>query len=167
MVEIERGEGMSIFKSHRYGVRTEWHDGRRVTVSAPGMPVLDVALPSDFKNGVSGVWSPEELLIASLATCFELTMIAVAEYRNVPLHDVRVDATGHVERKNHLYKLILLELDVHAETDVGRRHDIEYIAQMAQEGCLVGNALDVPVRMELAIHEVAIAQAATQADASP
>jgi organic hydroperoxide reductase OsmC/OhrA len=167
MVEIERGEVMSIFKSHRYGVRTEWHDGRRVTVSAPGKPVLDVALPSDFKNGVPGVWSPEELLIASLATCFELTMISVAEYRDVPLHDVRVDATGHVERKNHLYKLILLELDIHAETDLGRRGDIEYIAQMAREGCLVGNALDVPVRVDLAIDEVALAEASTQGDASP
>ena len=152
---------MSIFKSHRYGVRTEWHDGKRVTLSAPGKALLDVALPSDFKNGLPGVWSPEELLIASLATCFELTMIEVAEYRNVPLHDIRIDATGHVERKNHLYKLILLELEVHAETDSGRRGDIERIAQMAQEGCLVGNALNVPVRVDLAIHDAAVVETTT------
>jgi organic hydroperoxide reductase OsmC/OhrA len=152
---------MSIYTSHRYGVRTEWHDGKRVTLSAPGKPVLDVALPADFKNGVPGVWSPEELLIASLATCFELTMIAVAQNRNVPLHDVRVDATGHVERKGYLYKLILLELDVHAETDIGRRGEIEHIAQVAHEGCLVGNALDVPVRLELAVDEPALAEAST------
>ena len=152
---------MSVFKSHRYGVRTERHDGNRVTLSAPGKPVLDVALPADFKNGVPRVWSPEELLIASLATCFELTMIAVAEYRNVPLHDVRVDATGHVERKGHLYKLILLELDVHAQTDSGRRGDIERTVRMAQEGCLVGNALDVPVRLDLAIDAAAVAEAST------
>jgi organic hydroperoxide reductase OsmC/OhrA len=147
---------MSIFKSHRYAVRTEWQDGRQVTLAAPGKPTLEVALPSDFKNGVPGLWSPEELLISSLATCFELTMIGLAEYRDVPLRSVRVDATGHVERKAHLYKLILLELDVHAETDPGRRHDVEHIAQMAHEGCLVGNALDVPVRLELAIHEAAL-----------
>ena len=150
---------MSMYKSHRYGVRTEWHDGKRVTVSAPGKPVLNVALPADFKNGVPNVWSPEELLIASLATCFELTMIAVAEYKDVPLHDIRVDATGHVERKDHLYRLILLELNVHAETDPARRHDIEQIAEMAKEGCLVGNALDVPVRLEVEIHEATLAEA--------
>ena len=140
---------MSVFKIHRYGVRAEWQDGRRVTLAAPGKPILDVALPSDFKNGVPGVWSPEELLIASLATCFELTMIAVANYRDVPLRSVRVDATGHVERKNHLYKLALLELDVHAETDAGREHDVEHVAVMAHEGCVVGQALDVPVRLEI------------------
>jgi organic hydroperoxide reductase OsmC/OhrA len=150
---------MSVFKIHRYGVRADWSDDTGVALSAPGRPVLDIALPSDFENGARGVWSPEELLIASLATCFELTMIAVAEYRNVPLHDVRVDATGHVERKSHLYKLVLLELDVHAETDIGRTRDMEQIAEMAHEGCLVGNALDVPVRLDLAIHEAGLATA--------
>jgi len=150
---------MSVFKSHRYGVRTEWRDGRRVTLAAPGKPILDVALPSDFKNGVPGVWSPEELLIASLATCFELTMIAVADYKSIPLHSVRVDATGHVERKNHAYELILLELDVHVETGTSRHHDVEHVAEMAHEGCLVGKALDVPVRLNLEIHEAALAEA--------
>jgi organic hydroperoxide reductase OsmC/OhrA len=85
---------MSVFTIHRYGVRTEWSEGAEVALSAPGKPVLDIALPSDFKNRAPGVWSPEELLIASLATCFELTMIAEAEHRNVPLHDVRVDSDG-------------------------------------------------------------------------
>jgi organic hydroperoxide reductase OsmC/OhrA len=152
-------ETMSVFKIHRYGVRTEWQDGSRVTLAAPGKPGLDVALPSDFENGVPRVWSPEELLIASLATCFELTMIAVAEHRNVPLRGVRIDATGHVVRKSNLYGLTLLELDVDAETDIGRRGDIEHIARMAHEGCLVGNALDVPVRLDLAIHEAALVAA--------
>lgn len=154
---------MSVFKVHRYGVRTEWQDGRRVIVAAPGKPTLEVALPSEFKNGVPHVWSPEELLIASLATCFELTMIAVAEYRDVPLRSVRVDATGHVERKSHLYKLVLLELEVHAETDAGREHDIEHIAAMANEGCVVGNALDVPVRLEITMHTDAPAPATAEA----
>jgi organic hydroperoxide reductase OsmC/OhrA len=149
---------MSVFKVHRYGVRAEWQDGRRVTLAAPGKPKIDVALPSDFKNGVRGVWSPEELLIASLATCFELTMIALGEYREVPLRSVRVDATGHVERKNYLYKLVLLELDVRAETDAGREHDVEHIAEVAHEGCLVGNALDVPVRLSVEVRTAALAE---------
>jgi organic hydroperoxide reductase OsmC/OhrA len=151
---------MSMYKSHRYGVRTEWHDGRRVTLTAPGKPVLDVALPADFKNGVRGVWSPEELLIASAATCFELTLIALAEYKDVPLRSARVDATGHVERKEHLYRLILLELDVHVETDAGREHEVRRIAEMAHEGCVVGNALDVPIRLEISTETPAAAAAA-------
>ena len=115
---------------------------------------------ADFKNGVPGLWSPEELLIASVATCFELTMIAVAEYRGVPLHALRVDATGHVERKSHLYRLILLELEVHVETDPGHERELEHIAVIAREGCLVGNALDVPIRLEVSTETTAAAAAA-------
>ena len=155
---------MSIFKSHRYGVRTEWRDGRRVSLESPGKPPLEVALPSDFEHGVDGVWSPEELLIASLATCFELTMIAVAEYRRVPLHSLRVDATGYVEHKDHLYRLLMLELDVQAETDPAHENEIERIAAKAHEGCLVGNALDIPVRMEIETR-APIAQASATGEA--
>jgi organic hydroperoxide reductase OsmC/OhrA len=140
---------MSVFKSHRYGVRTEWREGHLVRLEAPGKPSLHVALPSDFKDGVPGVWSPEELLISSLATCFELTMLAVAEYREVPLHSLRVDATGYVEHKDHLYRLVLLELDVHVETDAGCEAEVERIAAVAHEGCLVGKALDIPVRLDV------------------
>ena len=154
-----------MFKSHRYGVRTEWHDGRRVRLEAPGKPHLDVALPADFKNGVAGVWSPEELLIASLATCFELTVIGVAGHRNVPLHSLRVDATGYVERKSHLYRLVVLELDVLAETDAGYEPEVERIAAIAEEGCLVGNALDVPVRMEIETRVHGETQAAAPSEA--
>jgi organic hydroperoxide reductase OsmC/OhrA len=131
-------------------------------LEAPGKPHLDVALPSDFENGVPGVWSPEELLISSLATCFELTMIAVADHRGVPLHSLRVDATGYVERKNHLYRLILLELDVHAETEAGRESDVERIAAMAHEGCVVGNALDVPIRLQIEASAPLTAHAAAE-----
>jgi len=140
---------MSVFRSHRYGVRTEWREGHVVQLEAPGKPSLHVALPSDFKNGVPGVWSPEELLISSLATCFELTMIAVAENREVPLHSLCVDATGYVENKNHLYRLVLLELDVRIETDTGCEAEVEHIAAVAHEGCLVGKALDTPVRLDV------------------
>jgi organic hydroperoxide reductase OsmC/OhrA len=140
---------MSVFKSHRYGVRTEWREGPRVSLAAPGKPKIDVALPADFQHDAADAWSPEELVIGSLATCFELTMIALAEHRDVPLHSLRVDATGFVDRKRHLYRLALLELDVHAETDAGSEEDVKQIAAMAHEGCLVGSALDVPVRLEI------------------
>src|SRR5688572_26635778 len=96
----ERRFEMSIVKVHRYGVRTRSVGPQCLDLEAPGKPPLRVALPPEYKNGVRGVWSPEELLIASLAACFELTVAALAAYKDVPLYAVKVDATGHVERKD-------------------------------------------------------------------
>jgi organic hydroperoxide reductase OsmC/OhrA len=145
---VQRKErAMSIFKIHRYGVRTERLDERLLTLEAPGRPTLHIATPSDFQNGVSDVWSPEELLIGSLAGCYELTLIAIAERKDVPLHDIRVDATGHVEWKDGRYRFILFELDVRLDTDGAHVHELEHVAELASERCIVSFALDVPVHV--------------------
>lgn len=138
---------MSIVKVHRYGVRAHPAGAQILDLEAPGKPVLQVAMPPEFRNGVRGVWSPEELLVASLAACFELTVAAIAEYKDIPLHAIQVDATGHVERKDSRYRFMLFELDVELETDAGHERAMEHVAEAANERCLVGSAIDVPVRL--------------------
>lgn len=150
---------MSIVKVHRYGVRTHSVGTQCLDLEAPGKPLLRVAMPPEYRNGVRGVWSPEELLIASLAACFELTVVAVAEHKAVPLHAVTVDATGHVERKDSAYRFMLFELDVELETDPGREHELEHIAEVAKERCLVGSALDVPLRLNVEARAASVAAA--------
>jgi organic hydroperoxide reductase OsmC/OhrA len=143
---------MGIFKVHRYGVRTRYGGSRSLDLEAPGKPLLRVASPPEFRNGVQGVWSPEELLVGSLAACFERTFVAIAEYKGMPLHAIRVDATGHVQRKDSRYRFVLFELDVELGTDAGREHEAERIAELAHERCLVGSALDVPVHLSVETH---------------
>ncbi len=143
---------MSVVKLHRYGVRTYPVDGRRLTLEAPGKPRLHVATAPDFKNGIPGVWSPEELLIGSLASCFELTVLAIAERREVPIHTIQTDATGHVQHKDGLYRFVVLELDVMIETQPGQEAAAESVVQLAKERCIVSGALDVPVRLTVAVH---------------
>ena len=147
----------SGFESHRYCVRTEWRGRPEVVLASPGKPNLEVARSTEFPDGVPDVWSPEELLIASLATCFELTLRSIAGSKGVPIQAVRVDATGHVERRRHRYRVVLVELDAHVETETGREPEIERIAELASEACLVANALDIPVRLSMST--VALASA--------
>ena len=69
---------------HRYGVRTHCTGPQSLDLEAPGKPMLRVATPPEFRHGVRCVWTPEELLVASLAACYELTVAAIAEYKGVP-----------------------------------------------------------------------------------
>jgi organic hydroperoxide reductase OsmC/OhrA len=140
---------MSIVKLHRYGVRARSDGSPCLALEAPGKPPLRVASPPEFKGGIPGVWSPEELLIGALAACFERTVVAIAAYEGMPLHAVQVDATGHVLRKNGKYYFSLFELDVELETDTGREHEAERVAQLAHERCIVESALDVPVHLSV------------------
>jgi hypothetical protein len=52
---------MSAFKAYRFPVSVKWREGRRTQASAPGKPEPEVATPPEFKGGIAGVWSPEDL----------------------------------------------------------------------------------------------------------
>jgi len=145
---------MSFVKAHRYAVRTQLVGEGKLALEAPFKPGLEVATPPEYKGGIRGVWSSEELLIGSLAACFELTARAAAQRRGVPIQTFRTDATGYVQSKDGLLHFVAIELDVLIETDPGREHDAELIATLAEEQCIVVNALDVPVRLAVRVEAV-------------
>ena len=59
---------MSITKDFRYKVGVDWEGDRITKVTSPDKPDLTVATPPEFKSGVAGVWSPEDLLVAATAS---------------------------------------------------------------------------------------------------
>src|SRR6266511_4713868 len=104
---------MSIVKDFRYPVSVQLVEDRQSLASAPDKPSLDVATPPEFLGGVPGVWSPEELLVASAATCYALTFEAVADRRGIPVQNVAVSGAGHVTRREDgRFGFIAIELDL-------------------------------------------------------
>lgn len=150
---------MGMVKAHRYEVRTHWLGGRRLALDSYGKPELRVATPPDFKDGVKDVWSPEELLLGSLATCFELTLIAIADRLRVPLQAVEVAGTGHIEPKGGKYRLLLIELDVRITVDPEHEEEARELALLAKDRCIVGAALATPLEVDVEVHaaEAAVA----------
>jgi peroxiredoxin-like protein len=140
---------MSTVKTFRFPASIEWRGGRLTRASSPGKPALDVATPPEFRGGIPGVWSPEDLLVAATASCFAVTLVAVAERSGVELTALDVDGVGHVERAaDGRFRFTVIELDVtvEASTDPGR---LERLAAKAEQVCLVSLALDVPVHVRL------------------
>jgi organic hydroperoxide reductase OsmC/OhrA len=146
------GSGMSISKDFRYKVGVDWEGGRITNVSSPDKPELTVATPPEFKNGVAGVWSPEGLLVASAASCFTVTLVAVAERRELPLHSLHVSGTGHLTmRDDGRFGFVAIELTAAITTDVQAIEAMERAAKHAERACLVSMALDVPVHLDVTV----------------
>jgi organic hydroperoxide reductase OsmC/OhrA len=146
---------MNVTKDFRYKVGVDWKGDRMTTVSSPGKPELTVATPPEFKGGVPGVWSPEDLLVASVASCFAVTLVAVAERRELPLHDLHVSGTGHLTgRDDGRFGFVAIELTVDVQTDELTIDAVERAAKHAERGCLVSMALDVPVHVEVVVRPV-------------
>jgi organic hydroperoxide reductase OsmC/OhrA len=143
---------MSIAKDFRYQVAVAWEGDRLTRVTSPEKPELTVATPPEFKNGVAGVWSPEDLLVASVASCYAVTLVAVAEKRCLPLSALRVTGTGHLtKRDDGQFGFVAIELTASIETEARSMDALRRIARYAERGCLISQALEIPVHVDLVV----------------
>jgi organic hydroperoxide reductase OsmC/OhrA len=143
---------MSITKDFRYHVGVAWEGDRLTNVSAEDKPDLTVATPPEFKNGVPGVWSPEDLLVASVASCYAVTLVAVAERRDLPLYELEASGTGHVtKRDDGRFGFVAIELTALIRTTAESVEGMTRTAHYAERACLVSMALDVPVHVEAVV----------------
>ena len=129
---------MRVVKLHRYGVRSYALGDGRLALEAPGKPRLEIA---------NEIWGPQELLTGSLASCFELTALAIARRSGVPIHAIRTDATAHVQSKDGSSRFVVFDLDVDIETDEGCEAAAESVASRAREESLVACSIGVPIRL--------------------
>jgi organic hydroperoxide reductase OsmC/OhrA len=152
-LEPERQEVIKVLKDYRFTVRTHNATRRLVTAESGEKPRLVAATPPEFRDGIADVWSPEDLLVAATATCYALTLSAIAERRSLLIHDLSVYGAGHVSRRaDGRFGFIVVELAVDVTVDEGSESLAEELAHRAERGCIVGDALNVPVEVELTIH---------------
>ena len=141
---------MAVIKDHRFAATAEWVQGKRGLVSARDKPVIDVAVPPELGGTDVDVWSPEELLLAACASCYELTIIAVARKDDIPIRSLEVRSAGHVTRRDDgRLGFVVVEFDVDFVTSPDRISDAEAAARRAKELCIVTISLDVPVHLRV------------------
>jgi len=137
-------------KTHVFPVSIRWLGGRITCAAVAGKPELTVATPPEFRSGVEGVWSPEDLLVASVATCFTVTLVSIAERRGLPLRSLGVRATGAVtQRSDGRFGFTEIELGMVIATDPGYESDLQAASEAAERSCLVAASLDLPMRVNL------------------
>jgi organic hydroperoxide reductase OsmC/OhrA len=80
-----------------YETEVEWKNGKEGQIGGPGLPAVSVDAPPEFK-GRDGLWSPEQLFVASLNTCYMLTFLAIAENSKVPVVSFSSTAKGKLRK---------------------------------------------------------------------
>jgi organic hydroperoxide reductase OsmC/OhrA len=146
---------MSMFKEMQFPVSVRWRGGGLTIVEAHGGQ-LEVATPPEFRTGLVGYWSPEDLLVASVTSCFALTLAAVSDRRGAALVDATITATGHMShRDDGRFGFTVIEIDAKLETVEGGEDAVRAAAEAAQKHCIVTQALDVPVHLAVEVAVVA------------
>ncbi|MEZ5320163.1 MAG: OsmC family protein, partial [Vicinamibacterales bacterium] len=82
---------------HTYAVSTAVHPGGDVVLASPHLPPLPTAAPAEF-GGPGTRWSPETMLVGTVANCFVLTFRAIASASKMPWTSLTVDVDGTLDR---------------------------------------------------------------------
>ena len=149
---------MATAKSYRFPVGIRWVEGKLTVASVPGKKALEVATPPEFKGGVEGVWSPEDLFVGAVASCFAVTLVSAARRRKVPLRALQVQGVGDVGgRPDGHFGFTGVRLEVELETEAGFEAEAEAAALDAERTCLVYVSLDTPVDVRVRVRRAAAA----------
>jgi len=84
--------------THKYRVVAWWSSGRTGIAKSDSAPnAIQFTAPVAF-GGLEGRWTPEDLLLGSVASCFTTTFQAVAAYSKFEYTDLEVEVEGIVSK---------------------------------------------------------------------
>jgi organic hydroperoxide reductase OsmC/OhrA len=122
-----------------------------VITESPGLDVLHTAPPKQF-DGPGDRWSPETLLIASIANCFVLTFRAVSRAARFQWLQIECRVDGVLERVEGVLQfgryttLAVLTVPNGADEALARK-----LLEKAEHGCLIANSLRGARALEMEI----------------
>lgn len=135
-------------KQYQYHVDISWKAEKKGTASSPGLPELEVATPADF-NGHEGIWAPEHLFVASVASCIMTTFLAVAEASRFSFKSYSSSAAGTLEQVGKGYKFTKVEVTVNLvvedESTVSRA---EKLLEKAEQNCFISASVEAEVELK-------------------
>jgi len=130
-----------------------WEQGKSGTVRARNNPALAIATPPEF-GGPEDLWSPEELLVASVGGCLMSTFLYFAERFNVALEGYSSTSRGSLEKTRDGLRFTGIEVAIRVTVpDAAAREKAASprLKEMLEKYCPVSAALNCPVRLDLSV----------------
>ncbi len=126
-------------------------------VAPPRAPIAAGA-PPQF-GGTDQVWSPEDLLAASVLLCLQTTFDAFARRASLRVLDWRGDATATLEKGQGGPTFSSIALGVTVTTEPGDEQRAADLVRSAERHCIISRALAVPVTVEVTASSRAVSAA--------
>ena len=136
---------------HRYPVTATASNDTDVQLTAPGVATIKSAAPVEF-GGPGDLWSPESLLVASVADCFVLSFRAIARGSRLQWVDLACSVEGILDRVDGVSRFtefaVSVTLKVAPEIDTAKA---ERLLHKAEKACLVTNSLIAATHLQATV----------------
>ena len=135
-------------KVYTYHTAIKWTEQRKGVISCAGKPDIQVATPPESK-GHEGIWSPEDLFVASANICLMTTFLAVAERAGLAFTSYESVAEGKLELVDGKFQFttIILKptITLLANADAAKTKEL---IEKAEANCLIFNSMKANVSLE-------------------
>jgi organic hydroperoxide reductase OsmC/OhrA len=150
----QQGGPMPAPFPHSYDVRFEARGPEGWLTAGVTRSPIEAGAPPEF-DGSPDVWSPEHLLLSSLALCHFTTFHAFAGKARLDVLGFETAARAVLSKTPEGLAFTELVLDVTVDVRAAEREKAEHLLESAKRHCLVANALRTPVRLEARVRPVA------------
>lgn len=136
-------------KSRVYTYRTSvrWTEQRKGVISCAGKPDVQVATPPEFK-GHEGIWSPEDLFVASVNVCTMSTFLAFADRAGYKFHGYESEAEGRLELVDGKFQFTSVILRPRLTLAPGGDPvKAKEFLEKAESHCLISNSIKASVTL--------------------
>ena len=141
---------------HYYNVNVAWNSHRKGMMCSPelakGMQsesgCIEVATPPEFPKGIAGIWSPEHLFTAAIASCYMTTFLSIAENSKLNFKMFTCNSRGKLELVDGKY--LMTEVELSPTVTLVRDEDREKalrILTKTEASCLISNSVRSKVVM--------------------
>ena len=125
--------------------------GKVVSVGSGALGELPITWASRTERS-DGKTSPEELLAAAHAACYAMALSYTLGQEGTPAERLTVSATCTFEQVEAGFKVTTMDLDVRGKVQGLDQVGFEKVAQQAEQGCPVSNALRNNVQIRVTAH---------------
>jgi len=126
---------------HHYYAKAQGKPKGLVATKSGDLVTLEIAAPKEF-DGPGDNWSPEELLVASVADCLILTFRAIATASGLEWLELSCEAEGvleMVDRKTQFTEIFInATLKINSHDDEGKAL---LLLEKAENSCLITSSL--------------------------
>jgi organic hydroperoxide reductase OsmC/OhrA len=135
-------------KVYTYRTAVRWTEQKKGIISSSGKSDIQVATPPEFK-GHEGIWSPEDLFLASVNVCIMSTFLAFADRAGLGFTAYESEAEGRLELVEGKFRFTEVHVRPKLTLKPGEdRTKAKDILSKAEASCLVSNSITGKVSVE-------------------
>ena len=135
--------------AQKYRVIAWWSSGRTGLAKSNSAPnAIHFTAPREF-GGLEGRWTPEDLLLSAVASCYTTTFRALADYSKFEYADLGIEVEGTIRKTDsgYCFSEIVIRPNLTISTEEEQTRALRLL-QKTKSVCLVSRALSVEQKFE-------------------